>query len=403
MNAPFPKLLLLFAAVDWPLYMRRPMVYALAESAAALGCNVVAVNRPLCPVTTLARKPRRLRELFGPAGLDKLADNLYLYSPRYVIHDKIAERIPLLENFNLAALRYGLKRLQSRLQISEPAPIIWFHYPQQGYVMKLFPDSFCIYEIYDNLADNNGRESESLNRLEKQMRPRADLLLTTSDMIQSKYASNYRRSCMWGNGLTRQAYNDAASDDISPIPEILAIPSPRIGYSGMISERLDWNLITGLAALEPNWNFIFAGKVAQPELKIYEQQYHNIHFVGEFDRSVIPSVMCSFDIGLLPYLDNPFFHFLNPLKFYEYAAAGLPSVSSPIEELKKFPHDFVRILPNNPHAWQSALEDILASDRTHNREIGRKIAAEYIWEDMTAILLARIRDEWLPAQSRPTH
>ena len=399
MNAPFPKLLLIFAAVDWPIYMRRSLVYALAESAFPFGCSVVGINRPLCPLTTMARKPHRIHELFGPAGLDKLADNLYLYSPRYVVHDRIANRIPLLENFNLVALRHSINCLQSRLNIFESAPIIWFHYPQQGYVMKLFPDSFCIFEIYDNLVDNDGLEINSLNRLEKQMRQRADLLLTTSDLIHSKYAANYRCSYMWGNGLPRQAYNAAVSDNISQIPEILAIPSPRIGYSGMISERLDWNLIAGLAALEPNWNFIFAGKVTRLELKKYGQHYPNIHFVGEFDRSAIPSVMRSFDIGILPYLDNPFFRFLNPLKFYEYAAAGLPSISSPIEELKKFPKDFVRILPNNSNSWQLTIKNTLASEKTYNREIGRKIAAEYIWEDMTAKLLARIRDEWLPAKS----
>ncbi len=201
---PFPRIILVWAAVDWPIYMRRPMVYALAESAAAFGSVVVAVNRPLCPFSTIVRKPARLPELFGRPKLEQLAPNLFLYHPKYVIHDQIANSVPLFERLNLAALRRSYGQLQKRLGIAEPSPMIWYNYPQQGYVAELFDRSFCIFEIYDNLTDLAGRESDAVNRPMARWRGRVDLLLTTSQMIHDKYASGYRRSFMFGNGLDRK-------------------------------------------------------------------------------------------------------------------------------------------------------------------------------------------------------
>jgi hypothetical protein len=52
----FPRILLIFLSVDLPLFMRRPMLYAMAQSSKKYGMTVVAVNRPLCPASTILRK-----------------------------------------------------------------------------------------------------------------------------------------------------------------------------------------------------------------------------------------------------------------------------------------------------------------------------------------------------------
>lgn len=393
----FPKIILVFAAVDWPIYMRQPMVYALAEAARKHDSTVVAVNRPLCPLTTFFRKPGRIPELFGHPRLARLADNLYLYHPRYVIHDEIANSFPPLEKLNLIALRWSYRRLQQRLGIIEPAPMIWFNYPHLGYVTRLFDYSFCIAEIYDNLTDLAGTESPRVRRLEKKMRARTDLLLTTSQKIHDKYAGSYRRSFMFGNGLERRTFERLSNPDTKPRRDIVDLPSPRLGYAGMISDRLDWKLISELAGLEPGWNFVFVGPLADPGIPARMQPYANVYFGGECRRDDIPSVLKSFDVGIMPYRDTPFFHFLNPLKFYEMAAAGLPSVASNIEELTKFPPELVRVVRGRADAWREVLHDVLGRGPGRARVLGPDIARRYIWEDMTSSLLDRVVNEWLPS------
>jgi glycosyltransferase involved in cell wall biosynthesis len=386
----FPKIILVFMAVDWPIYMRRPLLYALGAAAKDFGTTVVAVNRPLCPFSTFIKKPGRVMELIGRPHLKQIAEKLFLFSPRYVIHDRVAESVSVLERLNLTALRRSYSHLQSRLGISEPRPLVWFNYPQQGYVMKLFSGSFCVFELYDNLVDYMGHESETVNRLEEEMRRRTDLFLTTSQKLHDKYAVNYKRSFVLGNGLSRKTYELLAAGNGDGIPEIMTIAPPRIGYAGMISERLDWGLITALASLEPKWNFIFVGRVVNQGIQQELKRYGNVWFMGEYEPDRMPAILKSFDVGMMPYLDNAFFHFSNPLKFYEMAAAGLASASSNMAELKKFPSQLVRVVPNQPDLWRDNLRELMAADRNTALKIGREVASQFIWEDMAAKLLKRI-------------
>jgi hypothetical protein len=392
---PLPKIILLFAAVDLPIYMRMPMVYALAETAQSHDSVVVAVNRPLCPVSTFFRKPKRIGQLFGKPRLEKLADNLFAYNPRYVIHDDVANHVPFLERLNLCALRRSYRHLQKRLGITEPAPIVWFNYPHQGYVRHLFTDSFCVFELYDNMTDISGKFSSAVNAMEEKMRDRIDLLLTTSHKLQDTYAKPYRNSFMFGNGLTRQTFDRLSDPGVIARQEILDIPSPRLGYAGMISDRIDWKLVGNLAELEPSWNFIFAGPLDDPRIPQQMKRHTNIHFPGAFDHAEVPSVLKAFDLGLLPYLDNPFFHFLNPLKFYELAATGLASISSNIEELKRFPDEIVRVVIGDAEKWRDSIREMLESNPETVKTSGPELARKYIWEDMTANLLNKVRSEYL--------
>jgi glycosyltransferase involved in cell wall biosynthesis len=388
-------------AVDWPIYTRRPLLYALAENAARFGTTVVALNRPLCPLSTPLKKPSRLAELIGKPALKQLADRLYLYSPRYVIHDHLAAAVPGLESLNLAVLRRSYAHLQDRLGIAEPCPIAWFNYPQQGYVARLLAGSFSVFELYDNLCDIAGQTSARVDRAEEKLRGQVDLLLTTSAKLHDKYARHYKHSYLFGNGLSRHSYERLASDEPDRITEIEKIPSPRIGYAGVISDRLDWQLITALASMQPDWQFVFAGRIAPGTRLPNSEKYGNLHFVGAFEPDRVPAVLKSFDIGLMPYRDNAFFQCLNPLKFYEMAAAGLPSAASNIPELEQFPRDLVRVLPNRAELWRDNLRELIAADRTRVRQLGREIAGRFIWEDMAAALLTRISELIQSHRSNP--
>ena len=391
----FPKIILIFLSVDWPIFMRRQMVIALAEAAKNFGAAVVAVNRPLCPLSTFIKKPHRLHEILGKPHLEKLSDNLYLFSPKYFIHDSVANRLGLLEKLNLIALRRAYQGLQKKLGIEEKNPIVWYYYPQQGYVSNLFEKSFCIYEIYDNLVDIKGGRLPFAENLRKRHQERMDLLLTASRKQHDKYSDKYKKAKLLGNGLARETYEKLIRDYKNCRSEIMRLKSPRIGFVGMISDRLDWELVSKLAEMRPEWNYIFIGRVVNESIKHGMSKYDNVHFLGEYESSQIPSVLRSFDVGYMPYLDNDFFRYSNPLKFYEYAAAGLPSVSSNMEELNKFPSELVKIVPNDrPEEWIAMIENYLRIDRKNVVQIGREIASQYIWEDMTGELLGFIKDEF---------
>ena len=257
----FPRIILVFAKIDWPIFMRKKMLYGLAQAAKKYNSIVVCVNRPLCRFSTFIKKPDRTQEFFDKPRLEQLDDNLYLFSPRYFIHDMISARSAFLENQNLKALRKAYLDLTGRLGLEEDNPLVWFYHPIQAYVTKLFENSLSVMELVDNLTDFAGDEDEQTNRLENEYRNKIDLLLTATSTTLEKYGRNYKTAWLSGNGLDRGTFEKLSQPELMPSTMITAHKSPRIGYTGIISDRIDWELVAGIASLKPEWNFIFVGTV----------------------------------------------------------------------------------------------------------------------------------------------
>lgn len=381
-------------AVDYDSYMRRQALYAVAEAAQKRNMTVVAVNRPLCPFTTLMTKRQRVGEIFKKATLDQLAPNLYRYSPTYFLHDHLAYKIPGAVGLNYAALRSSYNSLQKRLGITEPSPIVWYNYPEQGYVSDLFDGSFNIYELYDQLSDANGNPLIRSQGLRKKLIPKTDLLLTTSRKLQESYGPDYRRSYLLGNGLPRSTFEALSDPEVKPDESLSAIPSPRIGLAGVISKRVDTDLLAGLAEAKPEWNLVLVGPHADQTAIEKLSRFKNVHLPGPVEQSRIPSVLKALDVGLLPYQSNDFFDYLNPLKFYEMAAAGLPIVSWPNHEMEQFPSELVRTVPKEVGAWAKVIEMMLSRPRAEITALGRSVASEYLWEDMAEKLMGYLEGSY---------
>lgn len=390
----FPRIILIFLTADWPMFMRRKMLYGLAKASRKFESTVVAVNRPLCPFTTIFKKPDRTEEFFDKPAIEQLDENLYLFSPRYFINDQIAAKANMLEMINLSRLRKAYKYLCKKIEIAEREPIVWHHHPQQGYVTRLLKHAFNVLELYDNLVTVDGKEISEYVLLEKKNRKNIDLLLATSPKLLEKYGGNYEHAWFSGNGIDRETFERFSADDI-PIPfELAKIPSPRIGYTGVISKRLDWDLVEALASKKPEWSFVFVGPVLESVPKGKLGRYPNIYFPGKFEHKLMPNVLRAFDLGMMPYKDNDFFHYSNPLKFYEFAAAGLRSISSDMEILSQFDPTFVRIMPSNADEWIKAMENMLEKGPESAKEAGRKIAEEHLWDNLYLDILTRMNMEF---------
>ena len=91
----------------------------------------------------------------------------------------------------------------------------------------------------------------------------------------------------------------------------------------------------------------------------------------------------------MPYLYTEYFRCANPLKFYEFAAAGLYSVSSQMDELERFDERLVRIVPEDADEWVSAIEAGLSS-RDDITESGRELAQKHTWHNLAIDLVQRL-------------
>jgi len=369
--------------------MRENVVFALAEAVRRHNSTVIAVNRPLCPFTTILNRRHRFFELFAPPRLEQAEENLYFHSPKIFVHERIGRSIPPLESVNKFALGKSLTGAMRKTGVAESKPIVWYYYPQQGYAADIFPESFNILELKDSMTDKFGNNRPTVDRLEEAGRSRVDLLLCASNRLFEKYGKHYKNAERSFNGLDRRICERLSDPDLSPNERIARIPGPRIGYAGIISNRLNIDLIKRIAQAKPDWNFVFAGKVIGSDVRDALNEEPNIHLVGEFTKERIPSVLRAFDIGIMPYLYTEYFRCANPLKFYDFAAAGVFSVSSRMDELERFDDRLVSIVPEDVNEWIDALETGLSSTDDISK-LGSELALKHTWHNLAVDLVERL-------------
>jgi glycosyltransferase involved in cell wall biosynthesis len=179
------------------------------------------------------------------------------------------------------------------------------------------------------------------------------------------------------------------------IPEDLApIPTPRIGYTGVLKKQLDWPLLIDLAKNHPEWSFVFVGPQApHPEVTGAIQdmeQFGNVFFLGTKSQQELAAYPQHFDVCLMPYRVDRYTDSIYPLKLHEYLASGRPVVAAPIRSLKEFTR--VIALASTYEEWTTALARSLdPSESSSVRvETRRDVARLYDWSALIALIAQKM-------------
>jgi UDP-galactopyranose mutase len=166
-------------------------------------------------------------------------------------------------------------------------------------------------------------------RQEERQCRRVDLVLgRTVELVAARHAWNSHTVYLPG-GVDVGAFDPQRATDT---PEAISrIPHPRVGSVGTWDDRVDAELVAGCARRMPDVQFVFVGPVKQHRLG-GESVPHapNVHFPGACDHSVVPAVVASLDVCLIPYRMNAYTRALSPIKLYEYLAMAKPVVSTPL-------------------------------------------------------------------------
>ena len=196
------------------------------------------------------------------------------------------------------------------------------------------------------------------------------------------------------------AFREAAANRREPA-DIAAIPRPHVGYSGLAGVRLDLGLVNELAQALPGLNFVFVGQVdrreCESDLRALEAR-GNVHFLGQKAVTEVPNYVAAFDAGMLPYRMNLETAHISPLKLYEYLAAGLPVVSTPIPAA--LPFSSTVAIAGEPAAFRTALTRALEADGPDARARRQELASRNTWDDRVTTILALIVSA-LEARSMP--
>jgi glycosyltransferase involved in cell wall biosynthesis len=207
-----------------------------------------------------------------------------------------------------------------------------------------------------------------------------DAVIVVSPKLYETKSPFNKHTWLVRNGVDYAAYSAALKDPDLP-PDLSAIKTPRLGYSGLIGDRLDIGMLREMAQEHPHWSLVFLG-----EARVSQQAEDwqamlvlpNVHYLGRVDVSRVPYYLKGFQVGLMPYARGRESENISPLKLYDYMAAGLPVVSSDIPAAREF-SQYVHLAGSSDGFAQAAM-DALSNTTPERRQEWRQIATQHTWE-----------------------
>jgi glycosyltransferase involved in cell wall biosynthesis len=197
-------------------------------------------------------------------------------------------------------------------------------------VSRSFTPELIIYDCMDELSAFKNAPA-SLKQNEAELMSRADIVFTGGQSLYEAKKDLHPNIHAFPSSIDKKHFEKARSLDKDP-PDQLPIPYPRIGFFGVIDERMDIVLLEEAARKKPNWNFILIGPVVKIDPATLPK-YPNIFYLGGKDYNELPSYLAGWDVAMMPFALNESTRFISPTKTPEYLAGGKPVVSTAIRDV----------------------------------------------------------------------
>jgi len=208
--------------------------------------------------------------------------------------------------------------------------INWFYTPMMLDLASGMQPLATVYDVMDELSAFRGAPPELLAN-ESRLYERADLVFTGGQSLYE--AKKGRHASVHAFPSSVDVTHFAKARQVTEDAELQKdIPHKRIGFVGVIDERMDLELLADLAGLKPDWQFIMIGPVVKISENDLPRRY-NIHYLGMQSYDDLPQFLAGWDAAMMPFALNESTKFISPTKTPEYLAAGLGVVSTAITDV----------------------------------------------------------------------
>jgi glycosyltransferase involved in cell wall biosynthesis len=347
----------------------------LGQANEVLFVESLGLRRPQFVSRDLRRMWRRLRD--GLKGI-RPDDGVHVLSPIGIP----AHSHRWLRTINGALLRWQVGRAATRLGFDRP--MLWSYVPQAEALLGLLEPSFVVYHCVDDIAAQKGVHGPSFRDAERRFVSRADLVLASAPAIAERLRFLHPNVVDAPN----VADVDFFATALEPGPvdaAIEALPRPRVVFTGaVVPTQVDLDWLAALARERPDWSFALVGPIGfgDPRSDVSAlRAVPNIHLLGARPYDELPRILRSADAALIPYALNPLTASVFPMKVYEYIAAGLPVVSTPLPALRDVPEV---TLVASPREAAEALDRLMAEGSALRRRERSASAAGHAWSDRLA-------------------
>ncbi|AZK47590.1 glycosyltransferase [Paenibacillus lentus] len=365
-----PKNIVLFRfpIIDWNYRWQRPQ--HISQQFARHGYRVFYFSIETMPISN---PDASFLDIQSALQIQEAEKNVWLV--KLCSHNSLnAYRDKINHPLDKQYMKWSIDALKQKFNIAKTASIV--DLPFWSMLVFDLEDNKVIYDCMDEHAGFSNT-SEELLALEPALMNRADAVVASSDVLYQKARKLNPSAHLIRNAGEFEYFS--VTPNYTPI-DITNVKKPIIGYIGAIADWFDMELVYELARDHPEWNFVLVGDTYYSDTSKLET-LNNVYLFGEKVYHELPAYLHAFDVCLIPFLIKPLTLATNPVKVYEYLAAGKPVVSTPLPELASM-EQYVS-LANGVKEFEAAIVSALQEKDQGQSSIieeRRQFAAENTWE-----------------------
>ncbi len=209
---------------------------------------------------------------------------------------------------------------------------LWYYTPMSLPFTRHLSAKVRVYDCMDELTAFAGAPP-ALRLLERHLLQHCEIVFTGGWSLYEAKMLLHANCHAMPSSVDVQHFARARTADPEPAAQA-ALPHPRIGYCGVIDERIDLDLIASVADARPDWQLVFIGPVTKIDESSLPRRA-NIHYLGARTYDALPLEMAGWDVAWMPFAINESTRYISPTKTPEYLAAGLQVVSTPVRDVAR--------------------------------------------------------------------
>ena len=294
------------------------------------GHKVLFVERQIGPEHILSHPEYRTRGMTFQAIKPpiQVQENLWRWQPPLMIPGRYYSHI---------LNRIGQNRLAGQIkailmQLNFDSPVLWLYPPQSAPMIGAFQERLAVYHCIERFAGEQlGLKRRVMIEQENQLLAAVDLVFVHSQGLKKLYELSTRHPILV---IPSAADVTHFQSDTRIHPAMEDIPRPRLVAMGVLDSRIDFELLRNIMVMQPDWHLVLIGKLKKRSPQSDALMHlPNVHVLGHQPYDALPSLVNGADVTLIPYRLTEMTRYINPLKAYEYLAAGKPTVSVELPEL----------------------------------------------------------------------
>lgn len=271
--------------------------------------------------------------------------------------------------------------------------MFWYYTPMALGKSRQFTPKLTVYDCMDELAAFKFAPPE-LRKREQELFQKADLVFTGGHTLYEAKREQHPDAHPFPSSIDKAHFGQARGPMAEPADQA-GIAHPRIGFFGVVDERLDIELLRQLSQNHPAWQFVIIGPVVKIDPATLPRTA-NVHYLGGKDYKELPAYLKGWDVATLLFADNESTKFISPTKTPEYLAAGNPVVSTPIRDVVRPYGDLNLVqIADNAADFGKAIEKALtqhtdADWRQRTDNYLATISWDQTWQQMVDLMQARL-------------